>query len=377
MRNISENFEANGKESAMSKRKGHLYELMLNKTLIKSVILKGSVGKKKRNDVKTVLADVDGYTDKIYNLVKTESYIPTTPRRKIIHDASSGKEREIGIVPYYPDGIMHQLCVEVLKPIFMRGMYHWSCASIPKRGNARAVKYVKARLRKDRKGTKYCAKMDVRHYYQSISIDTLMRLLGRKIKDKRMLRTINMIAESNLGSGLTIGFYINQWLANYFLEPLDHFVCSIDGVKYYVRNMDDLVLLGPNKRKLRRAVVLIRERLSEMGLKLKENWQVFPVDSRGVDFVGYRFFHGYILLRRRNFLRLARQCRSVQKKISSGLELRFKTASGLLARIGQLKHCNGTLIRQKYFDSIVPKLKKRLKDVVRKHNAMLVQNCAT
>lgn len=362
------------------KRVGNLYNKMLNKKLITAVILNGSIGKKKRQDVKTVLEDVEGYTDKIYALLESGTYVPTLPKIKVIHDTSSGKEREINIVPYFPDGIIHQLATEVMKPVLMRGMYAHSCASIPKRGNMHAIKYMKKHLRNDRKGTKYCAKMDICHYYQNISIDLLMAKLERKMKDTKFLNLVRTIIESNPKEGLSIGFYINQWLANFFLEDTDRFICGLDGVKYYIRNMDDLVLMGANKKKLHLAVRMVMEYLESEGLEVKGNWQVFKVDSRGIDFVGYRFFHDYALLRRRNFLKLTRQCRKVKKRIEGRQTIPFRTAAGLLSRIGQLKHCNGTRIRQKHYDVICHRITKKLKDVVREygrnqnHIASLVVN---
>ena len=344
----------------MSKRVGHLYEKMLDKALIRNVIIEGSKGKRKRHDVREVLSNVEKYTEKVYELLETGTYEPTPPKHVWIFDKSSNKERTIGVVSYYPDGIIHRLIVEVAKPVFMRGMYAHSCASIPERGNMHAIKYVKKALR-DIRGSKYCAKMDIRHYYPNINHRTMMRILQRKIKDERFLKLIEKIITSD-GNGLTIGFYLNQWLANVFLESLDHMIIACDGVRYYARNMDDLILIGPNKKKLHRAIKAIMEHLAGMGLKLKDNWQVFPVDARGIDFVGYRFFHGYTLLRKRNFLKLARQCRRVKRKIKSGETLSVHEASGLLSRVSQLKHCSGVNIRRKYFDDIKA---KQLKEIIR------------
>lgn len=345
----------------MPKRVGYLCEKMLDKNLIRKVIIEGSKGKRKRHDVKEVLSDVEKYTDKVYDLLKCRSFKPTKPKHMKIYDLSSNKEREIGVVPYYPDGIIHRLIVEAAKPVFMRGMYAHSCASIPGRGNMHAIKYVKKAL-KDVKGTKYCAKMDIRHYYPNINHEKMMAAIRRKIKDEGFLELIRKVITSD-GEGLTIGFYLNQWLANVFLESLDHMIIACDGVKYYVRNMDDLVLIGPNKKKLHGAIRKIIDHLAGMDLELKDNWQVFRTDDRGIDFVGYRFFHGHTLLRKRNFLKFTRQCRRVKRKIESGQMLSVHEAAGLLSRAGQLKHCNGVNIRKKYFDDIKA---KRLKNVIRK-----------
>ena len=348
------------KRSNTTKRVGYLYDKMADKQLIRYIIVTGAVGKRGRTDVEAVLSDLGTYVDKVYDLVVGNSYIPTPPRHVKIFDKSSGKEREIGIVPYFPDGIMHRLATEVAKPVFMRGMYAHSCASIPKRGNMHAIKYVKKALRNPKK-SKYCAKLDIRHFYPSLKHDEIIGMLRRKIKDEKYLELVRKIISSD-GEGITIGFYINQWLANVFLEELDHKIIGFDGVSYYVRNMDDMVLIGSNKRKLHSAVDMIRSYLETHDLTLKDNWQVFRVDDRGIDFVGYRFFHGYTLLRKRNFLRLARQARRCKKKVDDGDVIDFHNASGLLSRAGQLKHCSGENILKKYVHPIGIGF---LKDIVR------------
>ncbi|MFR8333983.1 MAG: RNA-directed DNA polymerase [Oscillospiraceae bacterium] len=80
--------------------------------------------------------------------------------------------------------------------------------------------------------------------------------LARKIKDKRFLRTVYSIIES-CGGGLAIGYYICQWLANFYLEPLDRYIMTLPGVKYMTRYMDNITLLGPNKKQLHKARKLI------------------------------------------------------------------------------------------------------------------------
>lgn len=349
----------------MPKRIGCLYERMLDLELIKTIIISGSKGKRKRRDVKEVLSDVDGYAEKVLFLLANDLYIPTIPRKIHIFDNSCQKERNIKVVHYYPDGIIQQLAVHTMKRVIMRGMYHWSCASIPGRGNKRAANYVKRALKDDPRGTKYCGKFDIHHYYPSVNRRKILEALRRKIKDERFLKLIEAIINSDPDTGLSIGFYLNQWLANYFLEPLDHFICTLDGVKYYVRNMDDMVIMGPNKKKLHKA----REQISRyletiLGLKLKDNWQVFPVDSRGIDFVGYKFFHHKTILRRRNFRKLRRNVRTAWKFLSTGRKIPVHVAAGLLSRTGQLKHCNGHTIHKRY---ITPIGEEYLKKIVREH----------
>lgn len=367
----------------MPKKIGFLYDKMSDRKFIRGVILDAAHGRHSRSDVAPILEDLDGYVELTYEMVVTESFVPSKPKEKDIFDESSQKWRKIKMVPFWPDGIMHWLLVSAMKPVLMRGMYHWSCASLPGRGNKRVHGRIKSAMRNDPKGTKYAAELDVAQYYPSISINKLIWALARKIKDKKFLRVVYSVLET-CGGGLAIGYYICQWLANYYLEPLDQFIMTLPGVKYMTRHMDNITLLGPSKKDLHKAVKAIRDFMRQrLSLILKGNWQVYRTTftpavekrhrlldekkrrqrkPRMVSAVGYRFSHEHIVLRKRNFLRFSRQCRRAKKRLDTGKPIAYIQASGLLSRIGQLKHCNSHNIRVKYVDPIGV---RNLKEVVR------------
>lgn len=346
----------------MPKRVGYLYDKMVDRDFIRAVIQEAAKGRRSRKDIAPVLADLDGYVEKTYELVATESFVPSEPKIREIYDESSEKHRKIKMVPFWPDGVIQWMLVTVMKPVLMRGMHPWSCASIPGRGGKRIHKKIRGALRNDPKGTKYAAELDVAQYYPSISGKKLIWALARKIKDKRFLRTVYSIIES-CGGGLAIGYYICQWLANFYLESLDQYIMTLPGVKYMTRYMDNITLLGPNKKQLHKARKLIAAFMQQrLGLSMKANWQIYPTAKRMVSAVGYRFSRTHIILRKRNFLRFTRQCRRVKKRLDAGKPIMFAQASGLLSRTGQLKHCNSHKIRVKYVDPIGI---KNLKEVVR------------
>lgn len=346
----------------MPKRVGYLYDKMVDRDFIRSVILQAAKGRRNRKDIARVLEDLDGYVEKTYEIVATESYVPSKPKTREIYDASSQKRRVITMVPFWPDGVIQWMLVAAMKPVLMRGMYAWSCASIPGRGGKLVHKKIRSALRNDPKGTKYAAELDIAQYYPSISGKKLIRALARKIKDKRFLRTVYSIIES-CGGGLAIGYYICQWLANYYLESLDQYIMTLPGVKYMTRYMDNITLLGPNKKKLHKARKMIAAFMKQrLGVTMKHTWQVYPTSKRMVSAVGYRFSRTHIILRKRNFLRFTRQCRRVKKRLDACKAIPFRQAAGLLSRTGQLKHCNSHMIRVKYIDPI--KI-KNLKGVVR------------
>lgn len=366
----------------MPKRIGFLYNKMLDRRFIRGVILAAAKDRNSRADVAPVLADLDGYVERAYELVATDSFVPSKPKEREIYDESSQKYRKIKMVPFWPDGVIQWMLVTAMKPVLMRGMYHWSCASIPDRGNKRVQRRIRGILRDDHKGTKYAAELDVAQYYPSISIKRLIWMLARKIKDKRFLKIVYSILES-CGGGLAIGYYICQWLANYYLESLDHYIMTLPGVKYMTRHMDNITLFGPNKKLLHNARKLIAEFMQRLGLTMKSNWQVYRTEftpavakkhsmldakqqrlrkPRMVSAVGFRFSRTHITMRKRNFLRFTRQCRRVKKRLDLGKPIAFKQAAGLLSRMGQLKHCDSQKVRVKYVDPIGV---KNLKEVVR------------
>lgn len=349
----------------MPKRVGHLCEKMEDMDFIRRTILTAAKGRHQRHDIRPVVNNLDHYVECTYRMIVTDSFKPTTPKEKRIYDPCSQKYRTIKVAPFWPDGVMHWLLVEAMRPVLMRGMCHWSCASVPGRGGQRIRKRIQRIMRRDPKRTKFAAELDVKQYYPSISTKRMMRALERKIKDKRFLRMVKAILDS-CNDGLAIGYYICQWLANFYLEPLDNFIMSLPGVCYMVRYMDNITIFGSSKRKLHRARKQIEEFMwDKLGLKMKRNWQIYKTAKRMVSAVGYRYARTHTILRKRNFLRLTRQCRRIEKRLRAGRKITYHQAASLLSRIGQIKHCDSHKIREKY---ITPIGVKNLKEVVRNEN---------
>lgn len=99
--------------------------------------------------------------------------------------------------------------------------------------------------------------------------------------------------------GLPIGNYISQFAANLNLTWFDRWIKQVLKIKYYYRYCDDIVILHPDKDYLRYCLQEIEKYLADnLKLRVKRNWQIFPVEARGIDFIGYVFYHGHTLLRK-------------------------------------------------------------------------------
>ena len=217
------------------------------------------------------------------------------------------------------------MVVNVLKPIFMKGMYEHSYGSIPDRGAHLAKKYIKKWIKNGGKDVKYVLKMDIKKYFDSIPHDILKQKLAKLIHDKTFLKILYEIVDAVDGNtGIPLGFYTSQWIANWYLTDLDHYIKETLGAKYYVRYMDDMVIFGRSKKVLHEYRRLIEAYLNKnLGLRLKENWQVYLFHyvksdgteiGRDVDFMGFRFYRNRITLRKSIMLKATRKAKRVWHK---------------------------------------------------------------
>lgn len=346
------------------KRIGCIYDRICNLDSIQEAIMKASLGKRNQKRVKKIINNIDLYARKVRQLLQERTYVPSPYEIKIIEDGANKKQRTIYKPRFYPDQIIHWALMLQLQPMIMRGMYEYSCGSIPGRGTSYGQKTLRKWIDSDYKNTKYCLQLDISKFYPSIDNEILKEKFRKRIKDKNCLGLIDTIIDS--GQGLPIGNYTSQWFSNFFLQDLDHFIKEKLGVKYYVRYVDDLVLLGANKKKLHKARKEIEEYLGGINLKLKGNWQVFKVNSRAIDFLGFRFFRNKTILRKRNALRIRRR----MKKIGKKNRLNYRDACAVISYWGWIKRSDSYNFYHKYVKPTVSvgKAKKVVSNYARKVN---------
>lgn len=243
------------------------------------------------------------------------------------------KQREIFRLPYFPDRITHHAVMNILEPIFVSTFTSDTYSCIKGRGTHAAARSVKKSLR-DVRGTKYCLKLDIQKFYPSIDHDILKKLLRRKFKDKNLLWLLDEIIDS--APGAPIGNYLSQYFANFYLTYFDHWIKEELRVKYYFRYADDMVILSDNKQYLHKLLAEIRKYLNDnLKLKIKSNYQIFPVSARGIDFVGYKFYHTHTLMRKKNKKNFAR---AIYKK---------KGHQSIASYYGLAMHCDSKNLLEK------------------------------
>ena len=153
-------------------------------------------------------------------------------------------------------------------------------------------------------------------------------MLSRKIKDKYFLEfSKKIIFYDKEEVGIPIGNYSSQYFANIYMTSFDKFVKEKLKVKYYIRFMDDFVLLFENKEKARRGVVEIRKYLgSVLKLELNSKTSYFK-EKQGINFLGYRIWKTHLLIRNQSKKKIKRKLKNFQKLYKENkIELEYITA---------------------------------------------------
>ena len=343
-----------------------LFEIATSDDMIFSSLLSASKGKRNRPNVARILENPKKYIKIFKEWLLLGDYKPLKHKATAINDGFILKKRII-IQPYfYPEQWVQHIVVKTLQPMFLKGMYEYSCGSIPGRGIHYGKKYIEKFIRNNKSEIKYVLKLDIHHFYQSINIDLLKARFKKYIHDEKMLNLIYFVLDSNsadfkgeiLKQGLPIGFYTSQWFANWFLQPFDHFVKEELKAKCYVRYMDDIVIFGRNKKELHKNLEQIREYLKSLDLEIKSNYQIFRFDyidrngnrrGRFIDFMGFKFYRDKTTIRSKIFIRATRKARRMKQKS----RITWYDACQLLSYAGWFSATNTYQAFKKYIESCV------------------------
>ena len=332
------------------KRYGNLFARIRDPDNLLLAAYNAAKGKHNRGEVKDFFANLDEHLEQLRRELQEKNY-ETSPYEVCIKNG--GKRREIYKLPFR-DRVGQWAIMQVLEPVWTPQFTADTHACIRGRGMHSLLRKLREDLRNDPEGTAYCLKLDVRKFYPSIDHDTMKAVVRRKIKDPETLWLLDGIIDS--APGVPIGNYISQYFANLYLSELDHLLKEVAGVRHYYRYADDMVMLAGDKATLHGWLVLINHWLNEERLlTLKSNFQIFPVESRGIDFVGYVTFHTHCLARKKNKKGLCRELAKLRKAGVPEPDVMLLTAS----RAGFMKHCDSKhlfkILDMKKFSDLVPK----------------------
>jgi hypothetical protein len=196
--------------------------------------------------------------------------------------------------------------------------------------------------------TKYL-KCDVEKFFRSIDIDILQDIIKRRyVSDPDILWLINVILTHEYdGDGIKIGNRFSQLAANAFLAEMDFYLKVKLQMPYYLRYMDDFIIVSDNKNKLHELQAQIEAYL-EKELHLKLNNKTYIDNCKnGIDFVGYKIFPKNKVIRKQSMDRT--------RNVYRGWRLGKVSDEKYLASIGsRCGHAKGTA-SYKFFMNVLLK----------------------
>lgn len=277
------------------------------------------------------------------------------------YDEVAKKTRKIGI------SSMKQQCLDYIavnacKDMFLAKIGHYQCASLKNKGQLFGKSAIETWIRTNPKKCQWIFKADVKKFYPSVPHSILKKFLDRDIKNDDVKYLLYTLIDS-YEEGLCIGSYLCQFLANYYLSYAYHYVTEMlyterrgkrqNLVHHALFYMDDIILLGSNKKYVRMAINKFERYLNNtLGLTLKPSYQLFPLDSRPIDMMGYRIYTYKTTVRKRIYNRANKVFVKLKNPKN---EVTLESAYKVVSYYGYFKHSSS----KKYMKKV--KLKKTLK----------------
>lgn len=326
------------------KRKNDLYENMISYNNILSVYKKIKNSTKNKKDVynyelnlnQNLLDTLFSLSKSTYVFSKYNIFLVREPKYRLIMSES------------FPDKVVNHLFSKyVLSYALQSTLINSNVATRKDKGSKEAyrlfIKYTNKLIYEKKKN--YVLKIDISKYFYNINHNILMNMVSEKIKDERVLNMLKVILDTTdndyinktilsvvnkeiykvnklnistsekeklinelksiplyrKGYGLPIGNMSSQILAVFFLNKVDHFIKEKLGCKYYIRYMDDLVILGNDKEKLKNIFASVSKYIESFDLNVNKKSGIYSL-SNSVNFLGYNFkvFNNKLIIRYRS-----------------------------------------------------------------------------
>lgn len=354
------------------KRYDHLFEKICDIENLRKAHKNAKKGKGWYKEVQEIDKDPDKYLEQIQEMLINHTY--RTSEYEVFYKDDGRKKRKIYKLPYFPDRICQWAILQVIEPCIINNLTTDTYSAIPDRGIHKALHKMQDAMWNHPEECKYCLKLDARHYYQSINHDLLKEKYSRMFNDSELVWLLTEIIDSiqtadiedltaiylleedvDPETGIPIGNYLSQYSGNFYFSSFNHWIKEQKHIRYYFRYMDDIVIFAKTKEEL----VELRKEIDvyfrdELKLNIKGNWQVFPTFVRGVDFLGYRTFYKYTLLRKTTCIDMTKKLTALRVKVESGNMMNYSEWCSLNSYKGWLISCDSFRLYQKYIEPLLP-----------------------
>ena len=270
----------------------------------------------------------------------------------------------------YPDRVVQWAYYQKLNPLFDRQFITHSYGCRVGKGITKAREQLQTWLRKASRSSKkwYVLKLDIAKYFYRVDHEVLMKILSRHIKDELILRDLYKLINCEdtafglpagvqpelckqedwiYNRGMPIGNLTSQMFANIYLNELDQF-CKHDlHIRYYIRYMDDIIILWPDKNELFQILAEIERFLDEeLHLELNKKTCIRPA-WLPVTFVGAQITAKKIVMRKSTRKRMFRRMKFIKGLFEAGKIAFEKVNNTMQSYFGLIQHFTaGNLLRK-------------------------------
>jgi RNA-directed DNA polymerase len=256
----------------------------------------------------------------------------------------------------FRDRIVHHALYNLIEPVFEKSFVYDSFANRIGKGTLKAIKRFDCFKRKassNNSKTCFTLKADIKKYFENVDHKILINVIKKKIKDRKVLWLIRKILNNSAGRGETtkgmpLGNLTSQFFANVYLNELDNFVKHRLKAKYYIRYVDDFVILHSD----RNILIQYKEEVNRF-LKRRLSIELHPSKSKITTlgnrllFLGFRVFYHHRLLKRPN-LRKMKANYEILKKDYKDKRIDYDLVYDFLEGwISYAKHSNSYKLRKK------------------------------
>lgn len=316
-------------------------------------------GKRFRPNVAAFGLNLEEELHRLQQELIARTYRPGPYRTFVIREK---KPRFISAAPFRDRVVHHALC-NIIEPIFDRSFLYDSYACRKGKGTHAAVDRASYYARRFR----YVLKCDVEQYFPSIDHAIIVGLVAERIWDEGALWLVRTILEGSNPQparnqyypgddlfapferrrGIPIGNQTSQFLANVYLDRLDHYVKEVLRVPGYVRYVDDLLLFDQDKRRLHEVQSIISDFLARLRLRLHPHKCFVTTVNSGVTFLGYRIFPRYRRLDSDNVRRFKRRLRRYHQAVADGCMTEAQRRDCIRSWVAHAQHADTARLRSR------------------------------
>jgi retron-type reverse transcriptase len=249
-----------------------------------------------------------------------QTYKPASLKTFILRDPKTRKISKSD----FRDRIIHHAICNIIEPNFDKKFISDSFANRLRKGSINAIKrfdYFKRKISRNNTRKCFILKADIKKYFDNVDHNILINILKRSIEDERIIWLIKTILKNyktkEIGKGMPLGNLTSQFFANIYLNELDQFVKHKLKAKYYIRYVDDFVILNNSPKILK----FYKEKINNF-LETKLDLELHPDKTKilklekGINFLGFRIFYHHKLLSKKNIKKFERNIKKLQKEYS-------------------------------------------------------------